>query len=159
MIPTCIPLVQSVALNIIVAQNRHRFRSLVYLGIAIINVVGTIICVNRFGIIGAAMVSGVAYVIGPGFILNWYYWKKIGLEIPRFWKEVAKIFLIPVIMTIAAVVTMNFISLDNWLTLLIGVIVYTVIFALLNWFFIMNDYEKDIFRGPIIKILKIKRKQ
>lgn len=159
MIPTCIPLVQSVALNIIVAQNRHRFRSLVYLGIAIVNVVGTLLCVNHFGIIGAAFVSGVAYIIGPGIILNWYYWKKIGLEIPRFWKEISKIFIIPVITAAVALLSIRFVSPNNWMTLLIGILIYTVIFALLNWFIVMNDYEKDIFRGPVLKALnKVRRK-
>ena len=160
MIPICIPLIQSVALNIVIAQNRHRFRSLVYLGIAIVNVVGTILCVNRFGIIGAAMVSGIAYIIGPGFILNWYYWKKIGLEIPRFWKEIVKLFIIPVIMMVASVIVLRFVVIDRWITLLIGIIIYTVIFALTNWFTVMNDYEKDIFRCPVLKIVqKLRRKK
>ena len=151
MVPTCIPLVQSVALNIIVAQNRHRFRSLVYLGIAIVNVIGTILCVNQFGIIGAAVVSGVAYIIGPGLILNWYYWKKIGLEIPRFWKEIVKLFVIPTIMAAVTIFILNFVTLDKWIPLLIGIIIYTLVFAILNWFMVMNDYEKDIFRGPVLK--------
>lgn len=154
MIPICIPLVQSVALNIIVAQNRHRFRSLVYLGIAVINVVGTLLCVNQFGIIGAAVVSGIAYIIGPGFILNWYYWKKIGLEIPRFWKEIAKIFVIPVVITVVSLLLLKVVVLNNWLSLFAGIICYTVLFSILNWFIHMNDYEKDIFRGPIIKIIR-----
>lgn len=159
MIPICIPLVQSVALNIIVAQNRHRFRSLVYLGIAIVNVIGTIICVNQFGIIGAAVVSGIAYIIGPGIILNWYYWKKIGLEIPRFWKEIVKLFIIPTIMAAVTIFILNFVTLDKWITLLIGIIIYTLVFAILNWFMVMNDYEKDIFRGPVLKIArKFRRK-
>lgn len=159
MVPVCIPLVQSVALNIIVAQNRHRFRSLVYLGIAIVNVIGTILCVNPFGIIGAAVVSGVAYIIGPGLILNWYYWKKIGLEIPRFWKEIVKLFIIPTIMAAVTIFILNFVTLDKWITLLIGIIIYTLVFAIVNWFIVMNDYEKDIFRGPVLKIVrKFRRK-
>ena len=160
MVPVCIPLVQSVALNIIVAQNRHRFRSLVYLGIAIVNVIGTILCVNQFGIIGAAVVSGVAYIIGPGLILNWYYWKKIGLEIPRFWKEIVKLFIIPTIMAAVTIFILNFVTLDKWITLLIGIIIYTLVFAIVNWFIVMNDYEKDIFRGPVLKIVrKFRRKK
>ena len=151
MVPVCIPLVQSVALNIIVAQNRHRFRSLVYLGIAIVNVIGTILCVNQFGIIGAAVVSGIAYIIGPGIILNWYYWKKIGLEIPRFWKEIVKLFIIPTIMAAVTIFILNFVTLDKWITLLVGIIIYTLVFAIFNWLVVMNDYEKDIFRGPVLK--------
>ena len=135
-------------------QNRHRFRSLVYLGIAIVNVIGTILCVNQFGIIGAAVVSGVAYIIGPGLILNWYYWKKIGLEIPRFWKEIVKLFIVPTIMTVVTKFILNFVTLDKWITLLVGIIIYTLVFAILNWFIVMNDYEKDIFRGPVLKIVR-----
>lgn len=159
MIPICIPLLQSVALNIVVAQNRHRFRSLVYLVIAIVNVVGTLLCVNQFGIIGAAMVSGIAYVIGPGIILNWYYWKKIGLEIPRFWKSIAKIFVIPVIMTVISIITFNFILLNNWITIFLAIIIYTAIFAILNWVAVMNEYEKEIFRTPMLKIIYMIKKK
>lgn len=159
MIPACIPLVQSVGLNIIVAQNRHRFRSIVYLMIAIVNVFGTILVVNQFGIIGAAVVTAIAAIIGQTIIMNLYYWKKIKLEIPRFWKSVLKIFIIPVIMCLITLFALQFVVLDNWFTFLIGVIVYSVIFIALEWIFAMNNYEKDIFRKPVISVLnKFKKK-
>lgn len=152
MIPACVPLIQNVALNVIIAQKKHRFRSLMFLGIAIINVAGTIICVNRFGIIGAAVVTGVAYILGTGFIMNWYYWKKIGLEIPRFWKSVVHLFIIPIIMCTVSLIVFKFIMLNSWLTLLPSIAIYAIAFVLLNWIVVMNDYEKDIIRRPLIKI-------
>ena len=153
MVPSCIPLMQSVALNIIVAQNRHRFRALVYLAIALINVGGTIVAVNFWGIIGAAAVSCVAYVIGQGFIMNWYYWKKIKLNIPRFWKSVAKIFVAPVVLGVSFSILNMFVDFDNWLIMFAGIIVYTLLFVLASWFFAMNDYEKDIFRTPVKAVI------
>lgn len=159
MIPPCIPLVQNVALNIIVAQNKHRFRSLVYLLIAIINVIGTIICVNYFGIIGAAVVTGCATIFGQGFIMNWYYWKKIGLEIPRFWKNVSKIFILPFLMSLLVLIVSEYINFYNWFAFFIGVLIFALIFSIVNWLFVMNGYEKDIFRGPVKGIIrKIRRK-
>lgn len=152
MIPACIPLIQNVALNVIVAQNKHRFRSLVFLLIAVINVVGTIICVNRFGIIGAAVVTGAANIFGTGIIMNWYYWKRIGLEIPRFWKSVGYLFIIPIIMCVVSLFAFRFIQINNWIVLLSCIVIYAVLFVLLNWLIVMNDYEKDIVRGPIRKI-------
>lgn len=149
MIPSCIPLMQSVALNIIVAQNKHRFRALVYLAIAISNVLGTLVAVRYWGIIGAAAVSCVAYVLGQGFIMNWYYWKKIKLNIPRFWKSVAKIFVAPIVLSVTFSVINIFVDFNNWGIMFAGIGVYTVLFALSSWFFAMNDYEKDIFRGPV----------
>ena len=125
----------------------------------LVNVVGTALCVSRFGIIGAADVSGIAYLIGPGLIMNWYYSKKIGLEISRFWKSIAKIFIVPILMIVIGLALTHFISFNGWLPLLIAILVYAAIFLALNWLLIMNDYEKDIFRGPIKKIISKFRKK
>ncbi len=157
MIPLCIPLIQNVAMNIIVAQNKHKFRSLVYLAIAIINVLGTILVVNKLGIIGAAVVTGLAYILGQGFVMNWYYWKKIHLEIPRFWKNVSNIFIGPMFLCVITLIISNFINFNSWFELFIGIILFTFVFAIYNWFFIMNDYEKDIFRVPIKKVFVMLR--
>ena len=159
MIPSCVPLVQNVAMNIIVAQNKHRFRSLTYLGIAIANVIGTVLCVDQFGIIGAALVTGLASIVGQGFVMNWYYWRKIHLEIPRFWKSVVGIFLGPVIMCALTLIIFEFIDFYNIIALFSGIIIYTIIFFTYSWFFVMNDYEKVIFRKPITLIVnKFKKK-
>lgn len=156
MIPASVPLVQNVALNVIIAQNKHRFRSIVFLVIAVINVVGTLIFVNLFGIIGAAIVTGTANVFGTTIIMNWYYWRRIGLEIPRFWKNVGHIFIIPTILCVVSCIELEFIQVKGWITLLAGILIYTLTFVLLNWFIVMNDYEKDIFREPIRKIMSKK---
>lgn len=154
MIPPCIPLVQSVAMNIIIAENKHRFRSLLYLGMAIVNVIFSIFVVFKLGIIGAAAVTGISALIGTGFIMNWYYWKKIKLEIPRFWKEVGNIYITPVVLCVLTLIICNYIDINNWLTLLLGIGIYTVLFGVINWLFVMNRYEKDIFLSPINKVKK-----
>lgn len=154
MVPNLIPLVQSVCLNIIVAENRHRFRSIVYLGIAILNVIGTWLLMQIMGIIGAALMTGIALIIGQGFVMNWYYWKKIKLDIPKFWKEVGSVFCIPIIMCIIVKVIARYVNFYNLFILLIGIIVYTIIFVIINWLFIMNTYEKNLIREPFSKFNK-----
>lgn len=153
MIPNMIPLVQSVCLAIIVAQNKHRFRSLVYLGIAIANVIGTwFLMQTPLGVIGAALMTGIALIIGQGFVMNWYYSKKTGLEIGRFWKELLKTMIIPVIMCIVTLLISRFVDFYNIPIMLVGIILYTLIFVLLNWFVVMNNYEKDLIIKPVIKV-------
>lgn len=100
MIPNMIPLVQSICLNVVVAQNKHKFRSLVYLGIAILNVVGTWFLMRYMGIIGAALMTGVALIIGQGFVMNWYYHKKTGLDMLRFWKQMLSVYIVPTLLCI-----------------------------------------------------------
>lgn len=153
MIPSCVPLMQSVALNIVVAQNKHKFRSIVYLFIAIVNVIGTILVVNNYGIVGAAVVSGIAYVIGQGFIMNWYYWKKIKLNIPKFWFSTLRIILIGAVLCVVALLITRFVALDNWIIMFAGIIAYTLIFCALEWFIAMNSYEKGVFITPLKKML------
>lgn len=154
MIPNMIPLVQSICLNVIVAQNKHRFRSLVYLGIAIANVIGTWFLMQVMGIVGAALMTGVALIIGQGIIMNWYYHYKTGLNMLKFWREVGKIYLIPILMCVVTLIVSQFVDFYNFIILIIGILIYTLIYCIVNWFFVMNDYEKDIFRQPVIKVIK-----
>lgn len=152
-IPVCIPLIQNVALNVIIAQNRLKFRTAVFACIAVANVIGTVLFVNKFGIIGAAIVTGSTYIIGQGFILNWYYWKKIKLDIPRFWKNVGPIFLFPAILCVCSLLISRYVNINSWAMLFLFVSIYTIVFCAFNWIFVMNEYEKDIFIGPVKKIM------
>lgn len=151
MIPNLIPLVQSVCLSVIVAQNKHRFRSLVYLGIAISNVIGTWILLHYMGIVGAALMTGISLIIGNGLVMNIYYHKKTGLDMVRFWKELLPVYAIPLVMCVLTLFISRFVNFYDLLTLAIGIVTYTAVFAVLTWFFVMNDYEKNIIRTPIKK--------
>lgn len=154
MIPNLIPLVQSVCLSIIIAQNKHRFRSLVYLGIAIANVIGTwFLMQTPLGVIGAALMTGVALVVGQGFVMNWYYSKKTGLEIARFWEELFKTFVIPIAMCGVTLFLSRLIDFYNIPVLISGIVIYTLIFALLSWFLVMNSYEKKLVVQPIKRVI------
>lgn len=154
MIPNCIPLVQSAAHSIIQAKNMHKFRSLVYLFIAIINIIGTLLLVQQFGIIGAAIPTGGAYILGHGLIMNWYYWKKVHLDIPRFWKQILPIFLISIVMSICTLLLSKWINFYQISVLMIGVVLYTIIYCICLWLFILNEYEKRILSAPIMKVLR-----
>lgn len=157
MVPNMIPLVQSVCLSIIVAKNKHKFRSLVYLGIAVINVIGTWFMMQIWGVIGAALMTGVAVVLGQGLVMNWYYWKKTGLDMKRFWKEVGKIYAIPSGMCFVTLIIGNWIDFYKIGYMISGIILYTIIYCVLNWKFVLNNYEKALVNEPVKQILKRRR--
>lgn len=153
MFPLCIPLIQNTGLSIVVAQNKHQFRAIVYLIIAIANVISTYLIVPYMGIIGAALCSCVSYLLGQGIIMNIYYYKVTGLDIPRFWGNILRMAIVPGIMLVTGLFVLKYLVLDSWLSFLIGVVIYTVIYIFLMYCFVMNDYEKDIIRKPVYKIL------
>lgn len=154
MIPVTIPLIQNTGLNILYALNKHKFRSIVYLGIAVLNVGLTFWWVERYGIIGAAMATCLAYILGNILIINWYYYKRIGLDIPLFWKNIGRMCPVMVIMGAAWWFLLNALSVNNWLVFFLLAIVYTAIYFLLSYHFMMNQYERDTIMVPIKKILR-----
>lgn len=151
--PLCVPLIQSTAKSFVVAQNKHQFRAIIYLVIAIANVISTYLIVPYMGIIGAALCSCVSYLLGQGIIMNIYYYKVTGLDIPRFWGNILRMAVVPGIMLVVGLLAMRHLTLDGWMPFLMGVAVYTAIYCLLMYCFAMNDYEKDIIRKPLGKIL------
>lgn len=152
--PLCIPLIQNTGLSIVVAQNKHKFRSVVYLVIAVANVISTCLVVPYLGGIGAALCSCVSYLIGQGLIMNIYYYRVIGIDIPLFWKNIFKIAVFPVGMMVAGLLIVHWISFDNWTVFFAGVAVYSIIYCFGMYFLNMNDYEKDVIRKPLKKIVE-----
>lgn len=157
MFPLCIPLIQNIGLSIVIAQNKHKFRSVVYLIVAIGNVISTYLLVPRWGVIGAAFCSCISYLIGQGLIMNIFYYKAIGINIPLFWKNIGKMSIFPGIMLFAGIIMNKYILLNNWFVFFIAVFSYTAIYCAVMYFGALNQYEKDMMRKPVIKIInKIK---
>lgn len=154
MFPLCVPLIQNMGLTIVVAQNKHQFRSIVYLIIAILNVVTTYLTVPYWGIYGAAICTCFSYIIGQGFIMNTYYYKVTGINIPLFWKNILKMAIVPIGLTIVGIAIKKYLIFENWLSFLGGVLVFSCIYAALMYRVALNQYEKKLFTDPLKKLLK-----
>ena len=150
MYPLAIPLVQNMGVSIIVAQNKHRFRAIVFLLIAILNVFSTYICVPYFGIVGAAFCSCVSYLLGQGLIMNIYYYKITKLDIPLFWRTILKMSPIPVIMTVVGLYLNRIVQIDSWLMFFGLLVGYIAIYMLLMHYCCFNEYEKSLYL-PLLK--------
>ena len=154
MIPVTIPLIQNTGINILYALNKHQFRSIVYACIAVVNVVLTFWWVEKYGIIGAAMATCLAYIIGNIVIINWYYYKKIGINIPLFWKNIIKMCPVMIVMGIIEWFALDALIINNWLIFFATAVIYTVIYFVLSYYFMMNQYERNIIIVPLKKVLR-----
>jgi len=157
-VPVTLPLLQNLGIEIQRAKNMHKFRSWVYLFIAIANVLISIPLVKLYGGIGAAAGTAIALVIGNVFIMNWYYHKKVGLDIKLFVNELVKITPALIIPSIVGVLMFIYFDLNNAILLIVGIFIYTVIYAISMWYFGINKYEKELVTVPYNKImLKFKK--
>lgn len=148
MIPSVVPMIQNVAINIALAKNKHQFRSMVTLFTAILNVFATIWLVQIWGIIGAAITTCACNFIGSIGLMNWYYYKKVGLNIPLFWKNILPLATIPFILSLFTLFIGNYIDFTHPIVFLGGVVVYTVLYLILIYPK-LNDYEKKLFKKTI----------
>lgn len=152
-IPLVVPMTQSIGINIIEAKNMHQFRAVVYFCIALGNIVLTILLVKKFGILGASAGTGVTMLIGNTFVINWYYSKKVGLEIGRFFREVYLKLAFPVILTL--IISLFFNSYVGeamgWLAFMIKCVGILILYCIIMYVFGLDEYEK-------YQIFQLKRK-
>lgn len=150
-IPVTIPLIQNLGISILQAKNKHRFRTIILFAIAILNVVISIPLAQKYGAIGSAIGTSIGMLLGPTIIMNWYY-KKIGINIRKFWKNIINMSIPILILFIIANFVIKFIDISNIFNMVIAVIIYTLVFAIVDWLFVMNNYEKDLIIKPMKKI-------
>lgn len=154
MIPVTVPLIQNLGIEIQKAKNMHKARSIVYLLIAISNIFVSIPCIKMWGAQGAAVGTALTLTLGNGFFMNWYYHKRIGLNILYFWKSILSFvpaFIAPVIV---GVVIFNFVTINNYFGLLIAAGIYVLTFVISMWLLGMNKEERAMVQGPLDKIFK-----
>lgn len=154
MIPLFIPLIQNVGLSITQARNKHQFRSVSFIIIAILNVILTGVFVEYWGIIGAAVATCMAYFIGPGFLMNWYYKKKMSINTPLFWNNIFMMSIPVIITVIIGLLYNNFWVTTGFILFFLKAFIYSLVFAGLMYKIGMNEYERDLSSNLIIKILK-----
>ena len=159
MVPALIPLIQNTGISILQARNKHKFRSIVYLFIAIANIFISIPLAKEYGGIGAAVGTAISTCIGNIIIMNIYYWKKANIDILKFWKQM--IGFLPAIF--ACLITgwgLNMVwHSSGYFAIISKGMVCVIVYAVVLWLFCMNEYEKNLIKTPMKKVLsKIRRK-
>jgi O-antigen/teichoic acid export membrane protein len=156
-IPFTIDLIQNIGLTILQAKNMYSFRAIVFFIMSILKVGISIPLAFKYGGIGAAAATGFSYSIGNGIVMNIYYYKKVGLNIFSFWKEIFKLS-ISFAIIFGFGILIDHIHLDSQiLSLLVKLSIYSVIYLLIIWKLGMNEYEKQLASFPMKRILTRKK--
>ena len=153
-LPATIALMQNLGVEIQRAQNKHKFRSVIYAGMAVWNLVSSIFLAMLYGPIGSAIGTAVSLVLANGLIMNIYYYKKCNINIIAFWKNILKVSLGLIVPIAFGIGIRIWFDLTNIWLFVLGVVLYTIVYCISMWFIGMNKYEKSLVLRPIKKILR-----
>ncbi|MBR5156067.1 MAG: polysaccharide biosynthesis protein [Clostridia bacterium] len=153
MIPVTVPLIQNLGIEIQRAKNMHQARAIVYLFVAVSNIFVSIPCIKYWGVSGAAVGTAISLIVGNILFMNYYYHKKVGLDIGYFWKEMFGL-LVPA----AFAAAIGFALTRLWPAkgkigvLALQMVLYCGIYVVIMWRLGMKEQEKELISAPIKKV-------
>ena len=156
---SAVPLTQSVALAIIKAKDKFRFRAVLVCCMAAVNVVVSIPLAKLFGSVGSACGTALSLVLANTLVLNIYYKRRCGIDIPRYWRTLLSMsvrFLIPMVPVLAL---KYLLPVNGIFELAVYGPVYVILYCLVSYYLVMNEYEKSVVHSVAHKLHLIKGKK
>lgn len=144
--------IQTVGIEIQRAKNMHKFRSLTYLGVAVGNALLSIPLCMKWEGLGAAIGTAIATVVGNVILMNWYYYRRIGLDIPAFWRHIGHLLPSMLLPAVAAVLLAIFVHPTSYWELIPPGCLFVAVYAVSVWLFGMNRYERGLVTEPLRRL-------
>lgn len=155
-----IPLSLNIGNVILQAKNMQKFRAVVLILVAIVNVAISIPLTQRFGGIGCAFGIATSYLIGPLIIMSIYFSKRVSLDMKRFWRDTIGILIISACALVLSYSICRYFSNITLINILVKTGIYSIIFFTFMVVFCFNEFEKSIIRNLLGKyFLMIKKKE
>ena len=146
--------IQFVGLEILRAKGMHKFRAWVYLAAAGVNVVLMIPLCRKWGLLGVAGSILIVTLLGNVLPINWYYCKRIGMDVRRFWRRIAQLLPSMLLPAIVAVLIARFAQVGSYLQIALWGCVFVAVYAGSLWIFGMNRYERGLVSSMLGKIFR-----
>lgn len=153
-VPVTIPLIQNLGIEIQRAKNLHKYRSIVYFIIAVLNVIVSIPLAKLYGGTGAAIGTAASLLLGNGLIMNIMYQKLIGLDIIYFWKQILKFIPALIAPAICGFLIMKYVTFSNIILFAALILAYTSVYCISMWLIGMDESEKKLISEPLKRIIK-----
>ncbi|HQH27697.1 MAG TPA: oligosaccharide flippase family protein [Oligoflexia bacterium] len=144
MVPLMLPLVQNYGIALLQARNKHAVRSLMYLSFAVVNIFIGYLLAKQYGGLGMAAGTALSLIMGQGFAINFYYHFRMGLNIPRFFKELSAGLGLAFLLVLAAGLAIAALPGSSWTAFCVKSAALVAVYAGLMWSFGMRKDEKQL---------------
>lgn len=152
-LPLAVPLTQNTGIEIQRAKNMHRARSVAMLAMAVVSVVVTFIGVPHIGCWAPAIGYTLSIVLGNGVFMNWYYQRRVHLDMMVFWRSNLPAALASIVVLCICLLVRMFLPVAGWGSFLVWGIVYTALFIVAMWVLVLTPAERSsiVARLPLLR--------
>lgn len=157
MFPNVLIMPQSIGSQILWAKEKHKFQAILKFAVVIINVVLTIILINKWdALMGATLGVFVALMLGDVLVMQIVFKRDIGINLLTYYKNTFVKGILPclTISLLSGYVLKATLNLSGWLGFVVNCCVMVAIYGATMLLYGMNDYEKELIFKPFKKILK-----
>ena len=153
-VPLTVPLIQNVGITILQARNEMKFRSVVYVVIAVLSLGLSVYGAKRYGGTGCAAATSLALTAGQIVVMNIYYKRRQRLDIGRFWREIGKMSVVPAVLCAGGLYVSGRVDLARPWCFVLGVAVFTLVYVPACWRYSMNASERALVSVPLSRLRK-----
>lgn len=151
LIPYSLELVGNARNIVLQVKGLYWHRSLIILGIALLNIPLTIVLLQRFGLMGAAVSTGVGLLAGYACVAVLLQ-LKAGLDMGRYFADLARGLAPATAVCVIAGLALDRWVFGGWTGLIVCAVIYTGVYAGLMFAFGMNAYERNLVRRVAVRL-------
>lgn len=152
-IPAMLPLVETVTNNILDAMLKRMARSMILLGMCIVNIITSIIFIRIFGYIGAAMGTALSYVVGHGILMNIYLYKIVHINIIQLFVGVFRGVLPACTVSVIVGLPVALFLPSSFVGFAFKVVIFLLIYAIAMYVLGLSDNEKNVVNSIIHRLI------
>lgn len=153
-IPQVIARIQDGLSQLLWAKNKQKQKAAISIFAALVNVLVTIILIPHIGILGAAIGTGIAFVIGYILGEGIYITLKLKINVVGLYIKIYKSMITPFILICLLTYYAGYGAL-NWVNMGMKIMAVTIIYCVLTWLLAMNPSEKKMVLSIIRRLSKI----
>lgn len=144
-----IPLIQSSGISILKARGQLKTSAIILAVCSIGCLFLEYILSVHLGATGCAMGIALSMIIGQVVLLNIYYARKQNIDIKRFWKEIIRLSVVPLIFLILGIEITSVIKIDTLYMLCCSIVLFSIAYVPVYYKFSMNNWERGLLKSVL----------
>ena len=152
LIPYGFLLLQALGWQILQARNVMKYRVTVLAVSSFLSLILGFVLSLYWGCKGLAVGTSISIVLGQGLFMNWFYWKRLGLEIPRFFTQsLQRAWLWLPVLALSAWGLNEVFDVPTWTTFATKILLFIVVYMVTIFSVYTTKQERNMFIGFLHK--------